>query len=89
MNKYDVIGIVGEGAYGVVYKAKNKDTGEYGIIIKLQSPSKSLKKLTKMNSLKKQPHAKSKYYACSSMITSYNLKKHSKGIHLSEKDTSS
>jgi len=27
MNKYEIIGIVGEGAYGIVYKAKNKDTG--------------------------------------------------------------
>lgn len=31
MNKYEILGIVGEGAYGVVYKAKNKDTGELGI----------------------------------------------------------
>lgn len=30
MNKYEVLGIVGEGAYGVVYKAKNKETGELG-----------------------------------------------------------
>ena len=30
MNKYDIIGIVGEGAYGIVYKAKNKETGEFG-----------------------------------------------------------
>ncbi len=30
MNKYEIIGIVGEGAYGVVYKARNKETGEYG-----------------------------------------------------------
>ena len=30
MNKYEIIGIVGEGAYGIVYKAKNKETGEYG-----------------------------------------------------------
>ena len=27
MNKYEIIGIVGEGAYGIVYKAKNKATG--------------------------------------------------------------
>ena len=33
MNKYEIIGIVGEGAYGIVYKAKNKETGEIGIII--------------------------------------------------------
>lgn len=30
MNKYEVIGIVGEGAYGIVYKAKNKETGQFG-----------------------------------------------------------
>jgi cyclin-dependent kinase-like len=30
MNKYEIIGIVGEGAYGVVYKAKHKETLEYG-----------------------------------------------------------
>ena len=33
MNKYDILGIVGEGAYGVVYKAKNKETGEFGMHI--------------------------------------------------------
>ena len=32
MNKYEIIGIVGEGAYGVVYKAKHKETGEFGNI---------------------------------------------------------
>lgn len=30
MNKYEIIGIVGEGAYGVVYKAKHKETQEFG-----------------------------------------------------------
>ena len=30
MNKYEIIGIVGEGAYGVVYKAKCKESGDYG-----------------------------------------------------------
>ena len=33
MNKYEIIGIVGEGAYGVVYKAKHKETGEFGKFI--------------------------------------------------------
>lgn len=28
MNKYEIVGIVGEGAYGIVYKAKNKENGE-------------------------------------------------------------
>ncbi len=30
MNKYEIMGIVGEGAYGIVYKAKNKESGEFG-----------------------------------------------------------
>ena len=30
MNKYEIIGIVGEGAYGVVYKAKCKESGDFG-----------------------------------------------------------
>ena len=30
MNKYEIIGIVGEGAYGIVYKAKNKESGQFG-----------------------------------------------------------
>lgn len=28
MDKFDIIGIIGEGTYGQVYKAKDKDTGE-------------------------------------------------------------
>lgn len=35
MNKYEIIGIVGEGAYGIVYKAKNKESGEIGILLML------------------------------------------------------
>jgi serine/threonine protein kinase len=30
MNKYEIIGVIGEGAYGIVYKAKNKETHEFG-----------------------------------------------------------
>lgn len=30
MNKYEVLGVVGEGAYGVVLKCKNKETNEIG-----------------------------------------------------------
>jgi cyclin-dependent kinase-like len=36
MNKYEVIGIVNEGAYGIVYKAKNKETNEYVAIKKFK-----------------------------------------------------
>ena len=37
MNKYEIIGIVGEGAYGVVYKAKCKETGEFGKFLYLSN----------------------------------------------------
>ena len=30
MNKYEVLGVVGEGAYGVVLKCRNKENGEIG-----------------------------------------------------------
>jgi len=39
MNKYEIIGIVGEGAYGIVYKAKNKETSEIGKSLKLRNKS--------------------------------------------------
>ena len=32
MNKYEVLGVVGEGAYGVVLKCRNKDTNETGVL---------------------------------------------------------
>ena len=36
MNKYDVIDIVGEGAYGVVLKCKHKETHEFVAIKKFK-----------------------------------------------------
>jgi len=36
MNKYDVLGVVGEGAYGVVLKCRNKETGEVVAIKKFK-----------------------------------------------------
>lgn len=36
MNKYEIQGIVGEGAYGIVYKAKNKESGEVVAIKKFK-----------------------------------------------------
>jgi cyclin-dependent kinase-like len=36
MNKYEVIGIVGEGAYGLVLKCRNKETGEQVAIKKFK-----------------------------------------------------
>lgn len=28
MNKYEVLGVVGEGAYGIVLRCRNKESGE-------------------------------------------------------------
>jgi cyclin-dependent kinase-like len=36
MNKYEILGISGEGAYGVVLKCKNKETGEIVAIKKFK-----------------------------------------------------
>jgi cyclin-dependent kinase-like len=36
MNKYEIIAIVGEGAYGIVYKARNKETDEIVAIKKFK-----------------------------------------------------
>jgi cyclin-dependent kinase-like len=36
MNKYEVLGVVGEGAYGVVLRCKNKDTSEVVAIKKFK-----------------------------------------------------
>lgn len=36
MNKYEVEAVVGEGAYGVVLKCKNKETGEHVAIKKFK-----------------------------------------------------
>jgi len=32
MNKYEILGVNGEGAYGVVLKCRNKETSEIGKI---------------------------------------------------------
>ena len=45
MNKYEIVGIVGEGAYGIVYKAKNKENAEFGKSSLLSSPSLLLVKV--------------------------------------------
>ena len=35
-NKYEVLGIVGEGAYGIVYKCLNKETNKYVAVKKFK-----------------------------------------------------
>ena len=36
MNKYEVLGVVGEGAYGVVLRCRNKETNEVVAIKKFK-----------------------------------------------------
>ena len=36
MNKYDVLGVVGEGAYGIVLKCRHRETGEMVAIKKFK-----------------------------------------------------
>lgn len=35
MNKYEVLGVVGEGAYGVVLRCRNKENNELGLFNKI------------------------------------------------------
>jgi cyclin-dependent kinase-like len=51
-SKYEVIGIVGEGAYGVVYKCKNKDNGEFVAIKKFKEVEDELVKKTMTRELR-------------------------------------
>ena len=41
-NKYEVIGIVGEGAYGIVYKCRNKETNKYVAVKKFKETDDEL-----------------------------------------------
>ena len=50
--KYNVIGIVGEGAYGIVYKCQNKETGEYVAIKKFKETEDELVQKTMRRELK-------------------------------------
>ena len=41
-NKYEVIGVVGEGAYGIVYKCRNKETNKYVAVKKFKETEDKL-----------------------------------------------
>ena len=41
MNKYEVLAVVGEGAYGVVLKCRHRETGEVVAIKKFKEPDTS------------------------------------------------
>ena len=51
-NKYEVLGVVGEGAYGIVYKCKNKENGKYVAIKKFKEIEDELVKKTMKRELK-------------------------------------
>ena len=62
MNKYDILGVVGEGAYGVVLKCRNKENGETVAIKKFKDSDEDevIKKTTlrevKILRMLKQPN---------------------------------
>ena len=50
--QYEVLGVVGEGAYGIVYKCKNKETGKYVAIKKFKETEDELVQKTMKRELK-------------------------------------
>jgi len=47
-NKYEVIGVVGEGAYGIVYKCLNKENNQFVVIKKFkENDEKRIKNVEK------------------------------------------
>lgn len=63
MNKYEIISIVGEGAYGVVLKCRNKETGEIVAVKKFkESDGGSLGSLCEMT----KRHVYGGGYVCAS-----------------------
>ena len=50
-NKYEVLGIVGEGAYGIVYKCLNKETNKYVAVKKFKETQDKLVQKTKKREL--------------------------------------
>lgn len=47
MNKFEILEVIGEGAYGIVLKCRNKENNEIGIYFK-KWQLKSLKTQTRM-----------------------------------------
>ncbi|CAD8148512.1 unnamed protein product [Paramecium octaurelia] len=62
MNKYEIMGVVGEGAYGIVLKCKNKETNEWVAIKKFketeddEAVKKSIQREVKMLRMLKHPN---------------------------------
>jgi len=51
-SKYEVLGIVGEGAYGVVYKCRNKENNEFVAIKKFKETDDEIVKKSMLRELK-------------------------------------
>ena len=70
MHKYEIIDVIDEGAYGIVWKALNKETNGLGTSKGSELRSKNLSKVTKMNFRVRQSSVKSKCLRCLKVITS-------------------
>jgi hypothetical protein len=57
MNKFEILGVSGEGAYGVVLKCRNKENNSIGIFLK-KLQLRNLKTLTMMRLYGKIPRGK-------------------------------
>ena len=51
-NKYEVLGVVGEGAYGIVYKCRNKQNGQFVAIKKFKESEDEIVKKTMKRELR-------------------------------------
>ena len=68
-NKYEVIGVVGEGAYGIVYKCRNKQTNKFVAIKKFKEIEDDLVKKNNEERIKNVTKTKSPKY--SSILRSF------------------
>lgn len=53
MNKYEIMDMIDEGAYGIVWKAINKDSGNLGKFPTIKLPSKNSRRGTMIKLLAK------------------------------------
>ena len=65
MEKYDIMDVIDEGAYGIVWKATNRETGGIGTYQHSESPSRNSKKPTRTSSAAKPSNARSRCSKCS------------------------
>lgn len=64
MHKYEIIDVIDEGAYGIVWKALNKETNSLGTSKGSELRSRNSSKVTRMNSHEKPYSVKLKCWRC-------------------------